>query len=121
MYNRGGFSRGVRASQSQKTLRENELRLSADCLLNVIVLASERKPRLDVDIVFHHCLTALKDPFMFERFGRDHLTTLNQEILSKRGYCWAKLIPNIWLSHFFITLRLELKKFLIPSLTLLFT
>jgi hypothetical protein len=55
----------------------------------VIVLAGERKPRLDVDIVLHHCLTALKDPFMLEKFGRDHLTALNREILSKRGY-WSK-------------------------------
>lgn len=98
-------AKGVGSSQSQKTTRENQLQLSANCLLNVIVLASERRPRLDVDIVLHHCLTALKDPFMFEKFGRDHLTALNQEILSKRGY-WSKLKPNSWLSLFLISLKL---------------
>ncbi len=71
----------------------------------MIVLASERKPRLDVDEVLDHCLMALKDPFMLEKFGRDHLTALNREILSKRGY-WSKLKPNLWLSLFLMSLKL---------------
>ncbi|XP_059352933.1 serine-protein kinase ATM-like [Daphnia carinata] len=98
-------AKGVGITQAQKTLRENQLQLSANCLLNVIVLASERKPRLDVDEVLDHCLMALKDPFMLEKFGRDHLTALNREILSKRGY-WSKLKPNAWLSIFLISLKI---------------
>lgn len=42
---------------------------------------------------------------MFEKFGRDHLTALNREILSRRGY-WSKLKPNSWLSLFLISLKL---------------
>ena len=97
--------KGVGATQAQKSLRENQLQLSANCLLNVISLASERRPRLDVDEVLDHCLTSLKNPFMFEKFGSDHLIALNREILSKRGY-WSKLKPNLWLSLFLMSLKL---------------
>lgn len=83
----------------------------------MIVLASERKPRLDVDTILHHCLTTLKDPFTFERFGRDYLTALNHEILSRRGY-WSKVKPNTWLSLFLISLKL-MKNPLPPSITYL--
>lgn len=48
---------------------------------------------------------AMKDSFMFEKFGRDHLAILNREILSKRGY-WSKLKPNLWLSIFLMALKL---------------
>lgn len=58
-----------------------------------------------MDAVLHHCLTALKDAFMLDKFGRDHLTVLNREILSRRGY-WSKLKPNSWLSIFLISLKI---------------
>lgn len=98
-------SKGIGASQAQKTLRGNQLQQSTHCLLNVIVLASKRKPRLDVDLVLDHCLIALKDPFWLEKFGMDHLTALNREILSRRSY-WSKLKPNLWLSIFLMGLKI---------------
>ena len=98
-----GASKG--ASQASKTLKDNQLQLSANCLLNVIFLASKSKPRLDVDLVLDHCLMSLKDLFWLEKFGRDHLTALNREIMSRRSY-WSKLKPNLWLSIFLMALRI---------------
>ena len=73
--------------------------------MNVIVIGTERKPRLDVELLLHHCLTALKDGLLFEKFGRDHLTALNREVLPKRKY-WSELKPNSWLSLFLLTLKI---------------
>ena len=68
-------------------------------------MGCDRKPRLDIDLVLHHCLTAFKDPFLVEKFARDYLTALNRIILPIRKY-WSQLKPNLWLSLFLLTLKI---------------
>lgn len=78
-------------------------------------MGCERKPRLDIDLVLHHCLTAFKDSFLVDKFARDYFTALNRIILPIRKY-WSQLKPNLWLSLFLLTLKI-MKSPLPPNVT----
>ena len=91
-------------TQAQRKTRDYQLEVSSNFVMNIINMASCRKPRLDVDLVMEHCLKNMTDSFNRDKFGRDHLNSLNNDILSKRSY-WSKLKPNLWLSLFLISVK----------------
>ena len=102
---------------TSKAVRENNLMLTANCLLNVIEMGCDRKPRLNIDLVLHHCLMALKDSFLVDKFARNYLTALNRIILPVRKY-WSQLKPNLWLSLFLLTLKILKNARTPPNVTL---
>ena len=75
------------------------------CVVNVVVLASRREPRLDAEQVLHHFLMSLNSSLSSSStsrmFTRDLLVVTTDQILTSRGYR-AQINPNMWLSLFLI-------------------